>query len=202
MPNPWDRQRDENGELEPNLWYDRFEQYRAAGPNRSITRIYKAWRVTMGYEKLRYSAYPSSWVRASNRWNWKERAESWDEHRRQLDYIAEQAQHDEMRQRHADIGKALQGVGAKALKRMSAYEDKQLPALEASDARLFLKDGIGIERMARGLPVELLAIYNMTDEELQKEHERINKALSGVAPSQDGDRSDSAGQGPDADAAD
>ncbi len=199
MPNPWDRQRDENGELEPNLWYDRFEQYRAAGPSRSITSIYKAWRVTRGYEKLRYSAYPGSWVRASNRWNWKERAEAWDEHRRQLDYIAEQAAHDEMRRRHADIGKALQGVGAQAMQRLQQNKGAEL---EPSDARLFLKDGIGIERTARGLPVELVALYNMSDEDLQKEHERINKTLSGVAPSQDGDRSDNAGQGPDAEAAD
>lgn len=199
MPNPWDRQRDESGELEPNLWYDRFEQYRAAGPSRSITRIYKAWRVTMGYEKLRYSAYPSSWVRASNRWNWKERAEAWDEHRRQLDYIAEQAEHDEMRKRHANIGKALQGVGAKALARFQRSESAEL---EPADARLYLKDGIGIERTARGLPVELVALYNMSDEDLQKEHERINKTLAGVAPPQDGDRSDNAGEGPDAEAAD
>ena len=198
MPNSWDRQRDESGELEPNLWYDRFEQYRAAGPSRSITRIYKAWRVTMGYEKLRYSAYPSSWVRASNRWNWKERAEAWDEHRRQLDYIAEQAAHDEMRQRHVTLGMALQGVGSDALRR---YQKNKAADLEPSDARLYVKDGIGIERTARGLPVELLALYNMSDEEIQKEYEHSNAALRGPDPASQSDRDGDAGQGPDADAA-
>ncbi len=200
MPNPWDRQRDENGELEPGRWYHRFTMFRALGHDRSLLRVCNQWR--QDKDRKVSTSTPLSWTRASRQWRWLERAEAWDEHRRQLDYIAEQAAHDEMRRRHADIGKALQGVGAKALKRMSAYEDKQLPALEASDARLFLKDGIGIERTARGLPIELLAIYNMTDEELQKEHERINRALSGVAPSQDGDRSDNAEEGSDAEAAD
>ncbi|KKN63572.1 hypothetical protein LCGC14_0500200 [marine sediment metagenome] len=199
MSDPWDRQRDENGELEPSLWWIRFDAYRAQSSGRSVAQGYRDWRDAKGYAKLRHSGYPSSWVRASNRWNWKERAEAWDEHRRQLDYIAEQAQHDEMRKRHADIGKALQGVGAKALMRFQRNESAEL---EPADARLYLKDGIGIERTARGLPVELVALYNMSDEELQKEHECINKTLTGVAPSQDGDRSDNAGEGPDADAAD
>jgi hypothetical protein len=199
MSNPWDRQRDENGELEPSLWWMRFDDYRAQGPGRSVAQGYRDWRDAKGYEKLRHSGYPSSWVRAANRWNWKERAEAWDEHRRQLDYIAEQAEHDEMRRRHADIGRALQGVGAMAIKRFRKAEGAEL---EPSDARLYLKDGIGIERTARGLPVELLALYNMSDEELQKENERINKALSSTAATQDGDRSDHAGEGPDAEAAD
>ena len=140
-----------------------------------------------------------SWTRNAKDWHWRERAEAWDEHRRQLDYIAEQAEHDEMRKRHADLGKALQGVGAKALSR---FRRNDAGTLEPSDARLYLKDGIGIERTARGLPVELLAIANMTDEELQAEHERINKALSNTPSPQDGGGSDDAEPGPDAETAD
>jgi hypothetical protein len=162
-----------------------------------MLRVCNQWR----RDKARNvgTSTPLSWGHAAERWHWLERAEAWDEHRRQLDYIAEQAEHDEMRKRHADIGKALQGVGAKALSR---FQRNDAGALEPADARLYLKDGIGIERTARGLPVELVALYNMSDEDLQKEHERINKALVGIAPPQDGDRSDNAGQGPDADAAD
>ena len=160
---------------------------------------YREWRVQRGAEGRRVTSVPASWLRNSRKWNWRERAEAWDEHRRQLDYIAEQAQHDEMRKRHADIGKALQGVGAQAMQRFQQHKGIEL---EPSDARLFLKDGIGIERTARGLPVELVALYNMSDEDLQKEHERINKALIGIAPPQDGDRSDNAGEGLDAEAAD
>ncbi len=198
MPNPWDRQRDENG-LEPIMWHSRFDAFRAMGPERSLMAAYREWRVQRGAEGRRVTSVPASWLRNSRKWNWRERAEAWDEHRRQLDYIAEQAQHDEMRKRHADIGKALQGVGAQAMQRFQQHKGIEL---EPSDARLFLKDGIGIERTARGLPVELVALYNMSDEDLQKEHERINKALIGIAPPQDGDRSDNAGEGLDAEAAD
>ena len=183
------------------LWFGRFDRhYRQLGTERSIHAAYNLWRVEKGRKPS--TTTPIHWGNASRSWNWKERAEAWDEHRRQLDYIAEQAAHDEMRKRHVTFGKALQGVGAKALKRMSAYEDKQLPALEASDARLFLKDGISIERTARGLPVELLALYEMSDKEIQKEYERSNAALRGPDPSPQSDRDGDAGQGPDAEAAD
>ena len=168
MPNPWDRQRDEDGELEPPLWWHRFTTfYRTLGHDRSLLGAYNAWRHDKGSERA--SGTPLSWSRRANTWNWRERAEAWDEHRRQLDYIAEQSAHDEMRRRHADIGKALQGVGAQAMQRLQQNKGAEL---EPSDARLFLKDGIGIERTARGLPVELLALYEMSDKEIQKEYER------------------------------
>ncbi len=197
MPNPWDRQRDEDGELEPGRWYHRFTMFRALGHDRSLLRVCNQWR--QDKDRKVSTSTPLSWTRASRQWRWLERAESWDEHRRQLDYIAEQAEHDEMRKRHADIGKALQGVGAKALSR---FQNAGAGQLEPSDARLYLKDGIGIERTARGLPVELLALYNMSDEEIQKEYESSNAALRGPDPSPQSDRDGDAGQGPDADAAD
>ena len=197
MPNPWDRQRDDNGELEPGRWYHRFTMFRALGHDRSMLRVCNQWR----RDKARNvgTSTPLSWGHAAERWNWKERAEAWDEHRRQLDYIAEQAEHDEMRKRHADIGKALQGVGAKALTRFQRSESAEL---EPADARLYLKDGIGIERTARGLPVELVRLYNMSDEELLKEHERNMAALRGPDSPSQGERDSGTGQGPDAEAAD
>ena len=44
MPNPWDRQRDDNGELEPGRWYHRFTMFRALGHDRSMLRVCNQWR--------------------------------------------------------------------------------------------------------------------------------------------------------------
>ncbi len=175
----WGRQRDEDG-LEPGLWFGRFDRfYRVPGTERSLMAAYREWRVQRGAEGRRVTSVPASWLRNSRKWHWKERAEAWDEHRRQLDYIAEQAEHDEMRKRHRQLGEDLQEIGSKALPRFVALQAKGEPALDPANARLAIKDGIAIERMARGLPVELLALYNMSDEELLKEHASRYAALYG-----------------------
>ncbi len=178
-PAAWDRQRDEHGELEPGRWFSRWDAYRAMGPERSLMAAYREWRVQRGAEGCRVTSISASWLRNSRKWNWKARAEAWDEHRRQLDYIAEQAAHDEMRGRHRQLGEDLQEIGSKALQRFVALQAAGEPALDPADARLFLKDGIAIERMARGLPVELLALYEMSDEQLQSEYARSNVGATG-----------------------
>lgn len=74
--NLWDRQRNSNGELEPILWYSRFEDYRLMGPDRSLLGAVNLERVKKGQKKSNY--IPGSWRGAAAKWNWKKRAEAWD----------------------------------------------------------------------------------------------------------------------------
>jgi hypothetical protein len=67
--NTWDRQTDSDGNLEPMLWYARFEQYRLMGPGRELLECVNRWRDNKG--KPRQSSIPGAWSRASARWQWR-----------------------------------------------------------------------------------------------------------------------------------
>lgn len=71
----WERQ-----EEEPNLWYDRFVSYLQMGPSRTLLGTANAEQVQKGSEP--FNGTPGAWLNAFKQWNWKERAEAWDEHRR------------------------------------------------------------------------------------------------------------------------
>ena len=81
---PYDRQPDE-----PNLWYDRFFKFMLLGPERSLIETYRqisnAARAAKGQPPLRLSArIPQSWRQRASQFDWKARAESWDNQQRRL----------------------------------------------------------------------------------------------------------------------
>lgn len=78
---PWERQRGDDGELEPPLWWDRFRAYQRLGPSRSLLKTVNLERRTKGQKRTTY--LPGSWRRAFKVWEWKARAEAWDEYKRQ-----------------------------------------------------------------------------------------------------------------------
>jgi len=83
MSRPWDRQRNGKG-LEPNLWYSRFVEFLRLGPRRSVLELYNQYiQDRDGEGATRRTSTPSSWGRAAVEWNWRERAEAWDEAERQ-----------------------------------------------------------------------------------------------------------------------
>lgn len=73
----WDR----ISEDEPNLWYDRFVLYLQMGPSRSLLGAENLEKDRKGLEKSGVSA-SGAWRNAAKEWNWKKRAEAWDEYRR------------------------------------------------------------------------------------------------------------------------
>ena len=73
--NLWDRQRIDD-ELEPTLWFGRFRDYLRMQKPRSIIELCNQWRDAKG--NARYHHASGSWVRASQKWNWQERAEAYD----------------------------------------------------------------------------------------------------------------------------
>jgi hypothetical protein len=71
---PWERK-----EGEPNLWFQRFERYRLAGPKRTLLGTVNAEKAERGLQR-RARSTPGAWQRNFEQWRWKERAEAWDEH--------------------------------------------------------------------------------------------------------------------------
>ena len=77
---PWERiERD--GMLEPNLWYDRFVLFLHMGPSRSLLGAVHLEEAQKSAEKRSHSV-PGAWFDAAKEWNWRERAEGWDDYRR------------------------------------------------------------------------------------------------------------------------
>jgi hypothetical protein len=77
----WERM---NGET--NLWYDRFCLYLSMGPSRSLLGTVN--EEAQKSAKKRSSSVPGAWYDASNQWDWKARAEAWDEHRRRYTFTS------------------------------------------------------------------------------------------------------------------
>jgi hypothetical protein len=75
--NLWDRQPNE-----PIKWFHRFEQYRLAGPERSVVGTFnqeQAKKSKKGQEYQYRTQAPGSWNLNFARWRWKERAAAFDE---------------------------------------------------------------------------------------------------------------------------
>ena len=170
---PLDRQRDEDGNLEPNLWYDRFTYFRLMGPDRSFLGLVNRWREQKGREKK--NTVPGAWTIAGKRWNWIQRAEAWDaEERRKRIAVDEQARADMLR-KHIELAHQLQDIGRGTLIAIQEQEAQ----LEAKEARYYIKDGVQIERQARGLPEYLIEVAQMTDDELRAEYADLLAKVGG-----------------------
>ena len=72
MPEPWERQRDENGKLEPIKAFEYFNAYLTMDKPRSMKVLCERLGKKEGYlrQLQKYSSI----------WNWVERAEAYDEH--------------------------------------------------------------------------------------------------------------------------
>jgi hypothetical protein len=75
---------------EPDLWFDRFTQYRLLGPRRSMVKVYRMSRVREQKEYKDVEGAPAYWNKHAKEWHWKERALAWDQHT--LEEVAEQAE--------------------------------------------------------------------------------------------------------------
>ena len=71
MPEPWERQRDENGKLEPIKAFEYFTEYLTMDKPRSMRVLCERLGKKDGYIRQLH-AYSSTW-------NWVERAEAYDE---------------------------------------------------------------------------------------------------------------------------
>ena len=82
MTEMWERQKGEDGQLEPMLWFDRFTDFLHQDAPRSIARMVNEWRDAVG--RPRAKDVPGSWRKQSLRWRWRDRAQAWDVEQRRL----------------------------------------------------------------------------------------------------------------------
>lgn len=177
MPDLWERQRigpdgqfvEEGGELEPVLWYGRFRDYIALGPERKLVALADAWRVQKG-RKRTYQA-PGAWKTAATYWHWAERAQAWDAEQLRLRWAEDRERYNRMVRRHGDLGRGMQTAAARGLQHIARKAEEDPDSLTASEVVRLAEAGIKAERTAEGLPTELIGVVaqlsRMTDDELR-----------------------------------
>jgi hypothetical protein len=77
-PKPWDQQPGE-----PSRWYARLEQYRLAGPGRSMLGLYQRERErkgAKGSDQKKPRSVPESWYKVAKAWRWQDRCGAFDYH--------------------------------------------------------------------------------------------------------------------------
>jgi hypothetical protein len=101
-------------------------------------------RTEKGREKQ--SKVPGAWNQAFARWNWRERAEAWDEHEMRILRAARAQDVEEMNRRHIHEAQALQGKAIQRLKHLNPED------LSTGDVVRYFVEGTKLERTARGEP--------------------------------------------------
>jgi hypothetical protein len=100
--NPWDRQPDE-----PNLWYARFKDLFLAMPTekRTVLGAFNIWRIARNKSAIKRQH--TTWDYIVKTWHWRERAEAWDAHVREIDNKVWEARRIEWREKEFDIASGL-----------------------------------------------------------------------------------------------
>lgn len=122
----WQRQPDE-----PNKWYARFLLYMQLGTNRTLMRVLHDEEARNGKTKQSVSP-PRSWFDLYHTWQWKSRAEAYDEEQRRLEAqrkAEEQALYEQQRKHILESGFALMHERVKTLdaltRKLQAYTDDE-----------------------------------------------------------------------------
>lgn len=63
------------------MWYDRFMVFLLMGPSRSLLGAVHLEEAQKSTEK-RSRSVPGAWFATAKEWNWRDRADAWDEYRR------------------------------------------------------------------------------------------------------------------------
>lgn len=170
--NAWDRRPGE-----PSRWFDRFEHFRALGPQRSVDRAALVWsrgggatapsaagavsagtvggadRDAKGGKGTRANRH---WYAAAERWEWQARAAAYDDHLRDELRRAEEARRFDARQRRLAVVEALLDdvAGALAKVDLSQLTDEQVLGL-LPQLRVYFKDLVQMERLEYGEASEI-----------------------------------------------
>ena len=90
---------------EPNRWYRRFQTFYRVGPRRSLLAVINLVRAEKGQPKS--DEIPGAWRLAVLRWNWKARAEAFDEHQSQLEDVKWAKRRDQLRNREWELAEKI-----------------------------------------------------------------------------------------------
>lgn len=117
---------------EPSLWFGRFQKYLLLGHARSYLRVYNDERASQIRPKGQAKSIPESWSIKSKEWDWRGRAERYDEHLREKEKEEYEKKRRELNQRKWDISNGLLGKADQMLK-------MPLMDQELRDGQLILK---------------------------------------------------------------
>lgn len=166
MAFPWDRMTDET-----TSWFHRFDKYyRPLGPERTIEQAWRDWKSENALES-NGKRPPKQWYQNAKKWNWTERAGSWDASIRRERQETEATTINEMLDRHLE---ALRVLFTKAMKCLEEHEFES-----AAQAIRGLRFAIVEERKAVGIPTYMLNIAKMSDDELLKRYSDLLTEVSG-----------------------
>lgn len=161
---------------EPARWYARFDAYRLLGPRRTLEAVFDACKKSEGLAAGARRARPGTqWYEIAKQWQWKRRAEAWDEVERAAFLESERARRLDARRRRLEIIEAAQEQSYAAL--MAA----NLAALNATDltdvaaarellasVRVLLMDALKAQRLEYGESTEIVeAGIEVTADDLQ-----------------------------------
>lgn len=176
--NEWDQLEDE-----PPDWFMRFyTYYLPLGSNRSIEQAFRDWRDNEALKSKAKRPNPT-WYRSSAQWRWADRAHAWDVAQAKT-AIAETADEiTDMKKRSIRAAMLFQGVALKRLETLGKNPDLLTPA----EALRFYREALEIERQARGLPKEILEVWNLDNDQVVKKYEQLLAGLTAVGGLGSGD---------------
>ncbi len=150
--NPWDRR-----PKEPSRWFERFELYRALGPNRTLQAAFEAYWLDQGKARNAIARPGQAWHQAAKKWQWRVRAEAFDDAERARLRATEAERRFDARLRRLAIVEQLREevVRALALANLSRLSEAEAREMFSS-LRIFLKDLLLAERLEYGEATEIV----------------------------------------------
>ena len=158
---------------EPPNWFERFDRYyRSLGPGRTLTAAYQIHYKDIHGKLPSRAGVIDSWNEESKKWEWKTRAEAWDAKVRQEMLRAEEEELVEMARRHTQSAQAIQAL---ALEKIldDGFKD-------SATALRGWKQGVQVEKSARGVPDHIAEVAELDDDELNEQLAKAIQRAGGV----------------------
>ncbi len=191
---PWERMPGE-----PNNWYDKFfKYYLKQGTKRSLVEAFRRFKGAEGSNRHWSQANPA-WATMRHQWNWKVRAEAYDEHERMLDHVKWEARRAKLREKEWKVSNELLNVAEAHIERVRGSQVHpevsagtpgrvQVPraVVKNQDAARFAELGSKLGRLATGMATDQIAVnVQVRMEEVRKR--RWDSALPLLQEIQEGD---------------
>lgn len=145
---------------EPGRWFSRFETYRLLGPRRTLEAAFDACKKSEGLTGGRPG---TQWYEIAKQWDWKRRAEAWDDVERAAFLESERARRLDARRRRLEIIEATQEAAYVAIlaARLDALNGSSLVDVNLArdllpSTRLLLSDALKAQRLEYGESTEIV----------------------------------------------
>ncbi len=163
---PWERMPGE-----PNHWYDKFfKYYLKQGSKRSLVEAFRRFKGAEG-DTQHWSQANPGWATMRHKWNWKVRAEAYDEHERMMDHVKWEVRRKELREQEWKVSSELLDVAEVHLQRITSSQAHpvstagtpgrvQVPraVVKNQDAARFAELGSKLGRLASGMATDQIDV--------------------------------------------